>query len=284
MAKKSSSRTRACAKIAREKAMKMRRRLLLKRIGLGVAGFSALYILGGGWWFIASGGMARTLTAMTNSFYSLTADAGFRIEHVYLDGRKHTPMHKVQEALALSLGTPIFSASPSEIRAKLEMLDRVGHAEVERVLPGTLHIRLVEREPVAIWQNRGKLALLDETGKVIEAKTENYRGLPVLVGEDAPIHVAELMQFLGYDRSLFTDVQAAVRVSGRRWNVRLKDGIEIKLPEHNPADAWKELVAMQQRDKVLERAISVVDMRLAGKVFLKTTASTLGDPKFAKET
>ena len=37
-------------------------------------------------------------------------------------------------------------------------------AAIERRLPGTLFVRLVERHPLAVWQHDGKQELIDRDG------------------------------------------------------------------------------------------------------------------------
>src|SRR5437762_728813 len=82
---------------------------------------------------------------------------------------------------------PLLAVSPSEAKTQLEALPWVRSAAVERRLPDTLHIRLVERQPLAFWQRQGKLVLIDRDGVVITGdRLERFPGLVVIVGDDAP--------------------------------------------------------------------------------------------------
>lgn len=269
MARKT-TRQKQSERIAREKAQKMRRRVIVRRCIMGGCVLTVALLLGGGTWLMKSGAVSRAHDAVIAGFYNLTSDAGFTVRNVYVDGRAHTPMPDVQAALALHPNMSIFEVSPAEMRARLEGLERVGYAEVERVLPSTLHVHLVERQPVAIWQNHGAMKMLDITGKIItDANVAAYAGLPVLVGEDVPAQMPDLMRVLAQDKSIYAQVESALRVGERRWDVRLKNGIEIKLPERGMEGAWTELVAMQKKDKVLERMVKTIDLRLPGKVYVK---------------
>ena len=66
--------------------------------------------------------------------------------------------------------------------------------------------------------------------------------LPLIVGDGAPEHAAEaLFDLLGDAAGAADRVSAAVRVGERRWNLRLDNGIDVKLPEDGAGRAWREL-------------------------------------------
>src|SRR3546814_2760469 len=60
------------------------------------------------------------------------------------------------------------SVDLASLRAQLMQLGWVEDARVSRRLPDTLIIDIVERKPTAVWQNKGKLALIDVNGKVLQ--------------------------------------------------------------------------------------------------------------------
>ena len=265
------ARQRECQKIAEAKARAKARRISVRRFIYACVFAVVLISLGGGFWFVRDGGISRTLTMAENRFFEWTAQSGFKVEHVYLEGRNHTAMEKIEQALQVKSGTPILAQSPREMRDRLEALDRVQTAEVERILPSTLHIHIIEREPIAIWQNQGALRLIDNTGRIMEdVSVAAYSHLPIVIGENAPSHAPELFTMMAQDPALLKQVSAAIRVSERRWNLRFKNGIEVKMPERDANAAWQMLETMQARDDIMGKAILAIDFRLAGKVFLQT--------------
>ena len=195
-----------------------------------------LSLVGYGWWFGTSGQFALLVQRVSDSFYAWTAeDFGFRVAHVYLEGRDKTPLAEVEAVMGVREGMPILQVSLDEVKGRLESLGWVREAVVDRSLPHTLHVQVFERQGVALWQHEGVLRLVDRDGVVIpDAVIADYSHLPVVVGEDAPSHTYALLGFLSDEPELFSRVSAAIRVGGRRWNVRLYSGIEIKLPEEKP--------------------------------------------------
>ncbi len=238
-------------------------------------------IAAGGWWFWHSGRLTQTEDLVSDRFWQATADLGFKVDHVYLEGRKFTSVSDINDALSIHSGEPILGLSLSEMRARLEAIPRVRYAEVARVLPNQLHVHVVEREPVAVWQNEGKMHLIDIDGVVMEyIDPAQYGQLLLIVGEDAPSHAHTLLSTLALEPELYKNVVSASRVGERRWNIRFKNGVELKLPEQNEAAAWQSFAQMENDQHVLERAVRSVDMRLSDRVFIKLAPS---DPKAEKQ-
>jgi cell division protein FtsQ len=68
----------------------------------------------------------------------------------------------------------------------LEDIAWVESAHVERRLPGTILVRLTERQPFAIWQHQGRFAVIDRGGKVVTTEMLDAFGpLPLVVGAGA---------------------------------------------------------------------------------------------------
>ena len=266
---KMTTRQRQSQMIAREKAKKKFMRTTWRRCIILVTVLAAAYMAFAGWWYVDSGKLSEKIAHVEKEFYSLTADAGFAVRDVFLDGRESTPLEEVTQATGLKHGDPILSVSVDEIRERLEALPRVRYVEIERVLPDTLHIHLQEREPVALWQDNGHYSLVDIEGKVMDKCEKACPSLPVVVGEDAPSKTPQLLSFLAKEPELYKQMESAVRVGERRWNIRFKNKVEVKLPEQNPEAAWQQLAKMQREQQVLSRAVSVIDLRLSDRIFIK---------------
>src|SRR5690606_33811569 len=130
-------------------------------------------------------------------------------------------------------------------------------AAVERRLPDTIHVRLVERRPLALWQNDGRITVIDHDGREISgADPARFSALPLVVGDDAPQHAIQLLALLALEPDLGRRVTAAVRVGGRRWNLRMDAGdgakIDVHLPEINPGAAWARLAELERSKKLLD--------------------------------
>ena len=90
-----------------------------------------------------------------------------------------------------------------------------------------------------------------------------------MVGEGAPAHTAELLAILSREPDLQAQVAASVRVGKRRWNLRLTNGIDVRLPEADTAEAWAELARVERDHGLLKRDILAIDLRLADRMILR---------------
>ena len=254
----------------REKAARKKRRVIVSRLQWIIGGTVAAFILGGSLWAWRSGWAEKQVNAGVESVYQFTARRGFVLQSLYLEGRNRTPMKDIEEALGVKKGDPIFRLSIHDVRERLEAIESVRFAAVERELPGTLIIRIIEREPVALWQKGGRIALVDDNGVVMTGlDIKPYRHLPLIVGEEAPKHIAELMTILALEPDLAKRFSSAIWVGERRWNIRLAPGIEVKLPQKDPAAAWKKLAELHATQKLLDRDVKVIDLRVEGRLFIK---------------
>src|SRR6266851_640314 len=203
-----------------------------------------------------------------------SAALGLVVGDIEVEGRETTDRATIMAALAAERGTPILAVSPRRAKEKLESLPWVRSATIERRLPGTLLVRLVERHPLAVWQHAGKHELIDREGAVIPVRDlTRFARLPTVVGDDAASHATALIDMLAREPELAARVTAAVRVDNRRWNLRIDNAIEVLLPEDNPGAAWTRLAALERSSNLLRRDVQAVDLRLADRLVLRPAAA-----------
>jgi cell division protein FtsQ len=225
-------------------------------------------------WMVRSGTATRLAESVRSETLALSAEAGFRVEDIFVEGRNRTPRDELVAALQIRRGDPILGIDLSATRQRLEEISWVKTAIIERRLPGVVHLRITERNPIVLWQNQGKYYLVDHDGQVVGDEIDEYADLPLMVGEGAPDHAAELQDLLNSEPDLKKRVKAAQWVGDRRWNVtldRTTGGIDVRLPEDNPIAAWHELAALDKDQSLLERKVTLIDMRLPDRLVLRST-------------
>lgn len=246
----------------------------------------ALAAAGGGAFMVSRTPTGAVLVADAEArAVSASAAAGLVVEDIEVEGRTTTKKATILAALDAGRGTPILAVSPSRAQQQLEALPWVRSAVIERRLPGTLIVRLVERQPLAVWQHAGRQELIDRQGEVIAVKDlARFARLPTVVGEDAAKHAAALLEMLAREPALAARVTAAVRVDERRWNVRIDNAVEVLLPEENAAAAWARLAALEREKKLFERNIQSVDLRLPDRLVLRLIGAPIQPEEAGKKT
>lgn len=266
------TRREAEAQFNRKKQQQRWRQLRHRCVVIG-GGILCIVVVVMSWRIQHSGALQQWAGTVAASGWQLTADIGFNVQQVYLDGREHADVSAVKTALSVKPGAPILPLRLKEMQARLEAIAEVKSAVISRQLPNTLRVTLTERQPVALWQRGITHTPVDIDGVVLAKERYPKLGaLPVIVGSDAPKHVRELIGLLASEPSLQPDIVAAVRVGERRWNVQLKRDITVMLPETDPARAWKRFATLAKRDGLLKKDIRSVDMRIDDRVFIMPIA------------
>jgi cell division protein FtsQ len=201
-----------------------------------------------------------------------TAWAGFAIQNVKISGQSET--NEVDVLAALDIGTypSLLTLDLDAARSRIEGLPWVKRAALKKLFPDTVEITIAERDPFATWQHDGTVSLVDADGKVIADDTGGrYDTLPRVVGAGAAVKAASYAALLASQPAIATEAKAGILVSGKRWTIVLDNGVELMLPEENPADALATIAALDRDKHLLSREISAVDLRQSGRMVVRLT-------------
>lgn len=240
-----------------------------KRIALMTVVGGAL--IGGAAYATSSGYFDQIFGRVARSFHAEMASSGFDIRTVLVEGRVHSDRAALKYLADIEKGQSVFEPDLDDLKAKIEGLSWVKSATVERHLPNTIAIRLNERQPLALWQHQGKLSVIDTEGVVLsDQNLEPFRNLLILVGEDAPKHAADLVAMISAEPNLKPRVESAKWIGGRRWDLYLKNGVSVKLPEDDLGQAVRRLADAQGTAKLMDRKIESIDLRDPMRIVVQT--------------
>jgi cell division protein FtsQ len=230
----------------------------------------AIAFAAGTTWYVASGKWTENVHQVRRALVQFSADAGLRLREVYVTGRVNADQDDLRTALGATVGMPMVEIDPLSARSRIEALGWVRRAVVERRLPDKLYIHLTEKVPLALWQRTGKFVVVDRLGEVVpDALPEDFASLLLIVGDDAPLHAAKLMAVFRQDPALARRIAAAVRIGGRRWNLRFDNGIDVRMPEEGLMEAWRRLAAFERSKGLLAREISALDLRIPDRLVVR---------------
>lgn len=248
---------------------------LAKRYTLaGLAG--VVVILAGAVSILWAGGYVGVMTERASSIFSAGAvAAGFGVKKVTLKGRDQVSPDEVETALGPVLGESILNLDLDAARVRIEEIGWVRAAAVSRLLPDTVNVSIREREPAAVWQISGALHLIDADGADIrEIGAYEYSSLPLIVGAGAPEAAAGILKALGAHPELKEKTSALVRVGERRWNMRLRNGLDVKLPDSGFGDALDTLATLQKTQGILDQPLEYIDLRDPERMVLRRRGET----------
>ena len=227
---------------------------------------------GGGWWAWREGWLVEAQNQVDAISRSVVgAITPFKLADVTVEGRDYVDRSDILAALNVSRGDSLLGIDLQASRKRLEAIDWVEWATVERRLPDTLYVTMKERRAVAIWQNGDQYTLIDANGRTVRASRmpPGAETLLLLGGPGAPDHVGDLLLLLTYEPTVAQQLRSAVWVGQRRWNLILSNGVEIWLPEEDAVAALQHLAKLDGQHKLLSREFGVVDLRLPDKLYLR---------------
>jgi cell division protein FtsQ len=231
--------------------------VLLGGLGAGAAGVAALDPVG----------KARDAAAL---LAGIGRGPGLAVREIRIEGREFTPREALLGAIGILPGEAILDFDPQAAKARLEEIAWVEDAHVQRQLDGTIFVRIRERKAFAVWQRNGQFFVIDRAGHIMATeRLEAFGPLPLVVGEGAAREAAAMVDLLRSSPEIADRVQALVRVSERRWNMRLHNGADVMLPEGHEEAAIVRLTELQARERLLDRPLAAVDMRLPDRLVVR---------------
>ncbi len=156
----------------------------------------------GGWWAWREGWLVEARNKVDAIGLAIVgAVTPFKLVDVTVEGRDYVERSAILGALGVKAGDLLLGIDLQASRRRLEAIDWVASATVERRLPDTLYVVLVERRAVAIWQNGDEYTLIDRDGRTVRASRmpPGAEKLLLLGGPGAPEHVGELLLLLAYE-------------------------------------------------------------------------------------
>jgi cell division protein FtsQ len=232
---------------------------------IGALLFGTTALIGAAW---IGGSLFDTREAMTMGADGLASAAGLtaKIDVHGVDGRRR------QEVMAVALPPgrrSIMAASPSTVKNNVESLDWVERAEVSRLWPSTIRIDVARRNALALWQEGTQVSVVDAAGERVHGvHTADYDWLPRVVGEGAGPAAGPVVTAIDELPEVRARLAAFVRIGGRRWDMQLKNGMVVILPEHGEVEALHRLEALQRTHHILDRNYARLDVRADGRLIV----------------
>jgi cell division protein FtsQ len=227
-----------------------------------------LLLLGSAGFGVVKGGHLEALTStLSDTRNAIANSAGFRITTVAINGRKQLTQDEVLAIGGVNGRSSLLFLDAATVRDKLKANPWIGDATVQKFYPGQLQIDIVERTAFALWQQDGRLAVIADDGAVLEPYvSRRFLALPLVVGKGADTRARDFLALLARYPQVRSATKAAILVGERRWNLRLKDGLDIRLPENDVGNALAALSKLDKEDRLFSRDIVAVDMRLPDRL------------------
>jgi cell division protein FtsQ len=202
--------------------------------------------------------------------HALARAVGLGLEQITISGISQIRENEVLAAAGINSKLSLAFLDVNDLRERLEHVPLIKSATVRKLYPNELVIGLTEREPHALWQNNGELFIIAADGTVIDLmQDERFVDLPFVVGENANTRSKEYLALIESAGPLKNRVRAGTLVAGRRWTLKMDNGMDVRLPELGAAQAMARLVKLEEEQKILEKDVLAIDLRIADRVVVR---------------
>jgi cell division protein FtsQ len=244
--------------------LKLGRLLRVARIMMAISGLAILY------W-------------STNEviFYLRTAPR-FEVQKLSVSGTKRVPENQVIARAGFEIGTNVFRVDLDEIRKRVEALDWVQYASVQRVLPDEIIITVVEREPIGLTRIKGEIYQFDIEAKILDPDPSTGQSFPILDGLRATDRKGNLRKVETY-RNVLEEVgqtslsEVHINDSGEVTVVSANDPVQINLGVSDFRSRW--IKYLQLKPQILQQYPQAVrvDLRFKSQVIIRMKDDDSGE-------
>lgn len=231
---------------------------------------------------LSSAGYGAVLGGVAPEFgRSLARAANLSIREIHIEGQTRVSVQRLVAAVNAAAPGGVMTFKADDARQAVEAIGWIETAHVLKLYPGTVKVRVSEHTPFGLWQRGDQVSVIAYDGTVLaDDIRDEYAGLPLFVGAGAHEHAAALKALLEPHRILADNLYAAVFVAGRRWDLILDNGLEVRLPALDPALALNRVEKLAQAVPLLTPKVAVVDLRLSDRIVMRRADGLpVGEPE-----
>ncbi len=224
------------------------------------------------YWFITSGRLTRAYnniqTSIARSYKDLLFRSGFVVKNVLIEGKIRTKNTDFLDRINITKGMFIFDVDLVQSLRAIQSMQWVHNVRIERRLPDTIMIKIVEKQPIAFWQNKKLTYLIDNYGTIIGRFPLNkFPGYVVATGEGAIKELPALIQLIGKYNEIYAKTTGAIYISKRRWDIILDNNIRVKLPESGVDEALRTISELHKENRLVSSNVKEIDVRSKGRTY-----------------
>ena len=199
----------------------------------------------------------------------------FMLDALSIEGASDILNAEIREVLGLHFPISSFDLDLAELHKKVLSLPPVNIAEAHIKGGGILHIKVSEKTPALLLKKETGFHVLSEHGEYIRSLSsrKHFSDLPVITGEGAENAATQATAIFKSIYMKLDQIRGLVFVGQRRWNIIMKTGQVVMLPENDPEQAIQKILLLDKTEQILSRQIAVFDFRLLSRITLRVPSN-----------
>lgn len=234
-------------------------------------------VVAGGLWYQSDANRARLSAAWDEAVAKVQNRPEFMVTGMQVTGASPAVIAAITDRVHVAFPVSSWDLDLPAIRAQVADLTAVRDVSVGVGARGMLDIAVQERIPVAVWRHGDTLRLIDGEGVItgLIADRADRADLPLIAGDGARDAIDQALAIFAAAGPVAPRLRGLVRMGERRWDLMLDRDQRILLPETDPVAALERVLAWQGAQQMLDRDVTVVDMRNADRPTLRLSQSAM---------
>ena len=188
---------------------------------------------------------------------------GFKIENVLITGTRNLSNNYIKDIIEIYKDISILNIDLSSIYNKIKQNSWVKEVSIERVLPNIIKIKILENQPIAIWQNKKNNKLITANGDIIfDGNVNDFKNdFPIIKGKKSKENIYSILKILETNQNLSKNIWSLTFINERRWDLHFNQGLVVRLPSKDIKKAWEKIIKLQKNYNVLNLKLTEIDLR-----------------------
>ena len=190
----------------------------------------------------------------------------FNIKEIKIENNLLLETEDIIKSLKPIYNKNLVNLNYREIEEKLSKQTFIESFNIKKKYPNTLQIKIVEKKPIAILQNKKKKYFLSEKLDLIEFNnSKKYQNLPFILGEEKKFKI--FYNNLNEINFPLEIINKYTLYESNRWDIETINQKIIKLPINNYVNSLKNYLNL--RTKKNFENYKVFDYRIENQLILK---------------
>ena len=196
---------------------------------------------------------------------------GFKIENVLITGTLNLSENYIKDIIETHNDGSIFNIDLSLIYNKIKQNSWVKEVSIERILPNIIKIKIIENEPIAIWQNKKDNKLITANGDIIfDGNVNDFKNdFPIIKGKKSVENIFSILKILKTNQNFSKNIWSLTFINERRWDLHFNQGLVVRLPSKDIKKAWQKIIKLQKHYNVLNLRLTEIDLRNPNQILGK---------------
>ena len=189
-----------------------------------------------------------------------------KIQEVIVTNNLILDERMIKKKLSFLYQTNIFLLNTNKIASELKGFDFIDSFEIKKLYPNKIRIKVFEKKPIAIIQNKQVKKYFTNLGEVINfTDLKEYNDLPIVFGDKDNFFI--FYQKLKQANFPINEVKKFYLFESKRWDVITNNNQVIKLPIQNYELSLKNFIDLKKKSNF--QKFRTFDYRIKDQLILK---------------